>query len=43
MVFATPDTQTRNGNLVNFRRGQYEIDESGNLYRVYTYNVKRSN
>ena len=42
MVFATPDTQTRNENLVNFRRGQYEIDESGNLYRVYTYNVKEA-
>ena len=40
MVFNVPDTQTRNENLVSFKRGQFEIDESGNLYRVYTYNIK---
>ena len=32
--------RTRNENLVSFKRGQFEIDESGNLYRVYTYNIE---
>ena len=41
MVFNIPDTETRNENLVSFKRGQFEIDEGGNLYRVYTYNVKK--
>ena len=41
MVFNIPDTETRNENLVSFKRGQFEIDEGGDLYRVYTYNVKK--
>ena len=42
-IFSESDSQTRNENLVIFRRGNFNNGDGTEIYRVHSYDVKASN